>query len=118
MSAEREAANRGVVGSVVGQEARLPEPPTQARGVEKRDQIYAAALARFEREGMSETRIEDVITDAGVSWATFFRYFPRKEDVLVEAIARHFLKHAEVARSDAGDRRKQVRKTLERFLTA
>ena len=31
-----------------------------------------------------------MIADAGVSWATFFRYFPRKEDVLIELAARHF----------------------------
>lgn len=39
---------------------------------------------------MTGTKVEAVIADADVSWATFFRYFPRKEDVLVEGIARHF----------------------------
>jgi AcrR family transcriptional regulator len=97
----------------------MPEPPKQARGVEKRDRLYAAALARFEREGVAETRVEDVIADAGVSWATFFRYFPRKEDVLIEAIARHFreqgLPLVERARAD---RRTRARKTIERLLVA
>src|SRR5690242_8884028 len=95
MSRGREAGNRNAVGSaMVGEGTRLPQPPKQARGVQKRDRLYAAALARFEREGVAETRVEDVIADAGVSWATFFRYFPRKEDVLIEAIARHFRTHA------------------------
>jgi AcrR family transcriptional regulator len=97
----------------------MPEPPKQARGVEKRDRLYAAALARFERDGVAETRVEDVIADAGVSWATFFRYFPRKEDVLIEAIARHFreqgLPLVERARAD---RRTRARKTIERLLVA
>lgn len=97
----------------------MPEPPKQARGVAKRDRLYAAALARFERDGVGETRVEDVIADAEVSWATFFRYFPRKEDVLIEAIARHFRRHAlplvEKARLD---RRTRVRKTIERLLVA
>jgi AcrR family transcriptional regulator len=98
-------------------EARMPEPPKQARGVEKRDRLYAAALARFEREGVAETRFEDVIADAGVSWATFFRYFPRKEDVLIEAIARHFRTHAmPLAERARSDRRTRVRKTIERLL--
>lgn len=100
-------------------EARLPEPPKQARGVEKRERLYAATLARFERDGIVETRVEDVIADAGVSWATFFRYFPRKEDVLIEAIARHFRTHAEpLAERARADRRTRVRKTVERVLVA
>ncbi len=99
--------------------ARMPEPPKQARGIEKRDRLYAAALARFEREGVAETRVEDVIADAGVSWATFFRYFPRKEDVLIEAIARHFRAHAmPLAERSRADRRRRVRKTIEQLLVA
>lgn len=100
-------------------EARMPEPPKQARGLEKRERIYTAALARFERDGVAETRVEDVIADAEVSWATFFRYFPRKEDVLIEAIARHFRAHAmPLAGRALADRRTRVRKTIERLLVA
>jgi AcrR family transcriptional regulator len=71
----------------------MPEPPKQARGIEKRDRLYEAAIARFERDGVAETRVEDVIADAEVSWATFFRYFPRKEDVLLEMGIEHFRTH-------------------------
>ena len=114
------AGGPAAIGYAVGREdARMPEPPKQARGVEKRDRLYSAALAKFERDGVAETRVEDVIADAGVSWATFFRYFPRKEDVLIEAIARHFraiaMPLAEAARAD---RRTRVRKTIERVLVA
>ncbi|MDX6623964.1 MAG: hypothetical protein QOE75_1896 [Solirubrobacterales bacterium] len=114
------AENRGVIGYAGGRdEVRLPEPPKQARGREKRERLYAAALARFERDGVAETRVEDVIADAEVSWATFFRYFPRKEDVLIEAIARHFRDHAvPLARRNLADRRRRVRKTTERLLVA
>jgi AcrR family transcriptional regulator len=73
-----------------GAAAALPMPPTQARGAEKRDRLYAAAMARFERYGVEGTRVEDIVDDAEVSWATFFRYFPRKEDVLLAGAARHF----------------------------
>ena len=44
----------------------------------------------YEANGIDAARVEDVIAEAGVSWATFFRYFPRKEDVLIEHAARHF----------------------------
>lgn len=114
------ADSRAAIGSAAGAgELRLPEPPKQARGIEKRDRLYAAAVARFEREGVAETRVEDVIADAGVSWATFFRYFPRKEDVLIEAIARHFNERAPALTGrDLADRRRRVRKTIERLLIA
>lgn len=121
MAGEPEAAKkRGVIGYAGGrEEARMPEPPKQARGIEKRKRLYAAALARFEREGVAETRVEDVIADAEVSWATFFRYFPRKEDVLIEAIARHFRDRAvPLAERGIADRRTRTRKTTERLLVA
>jgi AcrR family transcriptional regulator len=121
MARDAEAAgDRVVIGYAGGRdEARMPRPPKQARGVEKRERLYAAALARFERDGVAETRVEDVIADAGVSWATFFRYFPRKEDVLIEAIARHFRSHAEpLVKHDIADRRTRIRKTTERLLVA
>jgi AcrR family transcriptional regulator len=93
----------------------LPEPPTQARGAEKRERIYQAALSRFAGDGLAATRVEDVIADAGVSWATFFRYFPRKEDVLVEAAARHFTdRTVAAAREGLADRRLRIRTVLER----
>lgn len=110
---------RAAVGYGRSDEARLPEPPKQARGFEKRERIFAAALAGFERDGVAETRVEDVIVLAGVSWATFFRYFPRKEDVLIEAIAQHFRAHAiPLAERARADRRTRVRKTIERLLVA
>jgi AcrR family transcriptional regulator len=114
------AGSTNAIGHAMGRDAaRMPQPPKQARGVEKRERLYAAALARFERDGVAETRVEDVIADAEVSWATFFRYFPRKEDVLIEAIARHFRAHAmPLVEKARADRRTRVRKTIERLLVA
>src|SRR3954451_24587606 len=68
----------------------LPPKPRQARGIAKRERVYEAALAEFAAHGFDDARIEDVVADADVSWGTFFRYFPRKEDVLLEAAARHY----------------------------
>lgn len=59
--------------------------PQQARGVEKRRRVYEAALHQFARHGVENARVEDIVAAAEVSWGTFFRYFPRKEDVLLEA---------------------------------
>jgi AcrR family transcriptional regulator len=97
----------------------LPAPPTQARGVDKRDRLYDAAMARYRELGVADTRVEDVIADADVSWATFFRYFPRKEDVLLEGAARHFRDRVRaVAEEGLQDRRLRIRTVVERTFTA
>jgi AcrR family transcriptional regulator len=102
-----------------GGQSPLPAPPTQARGVDKRDRLYEAAITRYRDVGIAETRVEDVIADAGVSWATFFRYFPRKEDVLLEGAARHFRDRVRAAAERSlQDRRLKVRTVIERTFTA
>lgn len=67
----------------------LPPKPRQARGAVARSRVYEAALARFARHGVAATRIEDVVADADVAWGTFYRWFPRKQDVLLEAAVLH-----------------------------
>ena len=44
-------------------------------------------MAEYARAGLEAARVEDIVAAAGVSWGTFFHYFPAKEDVLLEACA-------------------------------
>lgn len=44
--------------------------------------IETAALELFEQQGYAETTVEQIVRRAGVSSATFFRYFGSKEEVL------------------------------------
>jgi AcrR family transcriptional regulator len=67
--------------------------PRQRRAVEMRERLYAAALDEFEAETVPASRIERVVAKVGTSWGTFFRYFPRKEDVLILAGVRHYREH-------------------------
>jgi len=71
--------------------------PKQRRGIEVRDRLFEAALAEFEEHGVEESRVERIVAAAGTSWGTFFRYFPRKEDVLILAAARHVQRHVQPA---------------------
>ena len=120
-SKRQELIDQALVGYAAGdaRPARLPAPPTQTRGFEKRDRIYEAAIARFQSDGVAGTKVDDVIADADVSWATFFRYFPRKDDVLIEAAARHFRDHVRpsVAASLA-DRRLKISTVIQRLLVS
>lgn len=64
--------------------------PTRRRGIEVRERLYTAALEEFEENGVENSRVERIVVRAQTSWGTFFRYFPRKEDVLLLAGVRHF----------------------------
>jgi AcrR family transcriptional regulator len=64
-----------------------PRAPRQRRAAQTRQRLYQAAMAEYERAGLEAARVEDIVTAAGVSWGTFFHYFPAKEDVLLDAAA-------------------------------
>jgi AcrR family transcriptional regulator len=61
--------------------------PRQRRAAATRQRLYAAAMAEYGRVGLEAARVEDIVAAAGVSWGTFFHYFPAKEDVLLDAAA-------------------------------
>lgn len=61
-----------------------------------RREIETAALELFERQGYDHTSVEEITDQAGVSRATFFRYYPSKEELLfaneaeaVDELVRH-----------------------------
>jgi AcrR family transcriptional regulator len=47
-----------------------------------REEIIAAALEHFAKDGFDATTIDDIVRDVDVSRRTFFRYFETKEDVV------------------------------------
>lgn len=62
-------------------------------------------MAEYLRVGVEAARVEDIVAAAGVSWGTFFHYFPTKEAVLLDAageIARAFASAA-TSSIEAGD---------------
>jgi len=56
----------------------------QDRSRKTRKRLIAAADRLWRDRGFDDTAVMDVSHAAGVSKATFFYYFPRKEDLLVE----------------------------------
>ena len=53
----------------------------------RRNEILAAAVACFARNGFHETTIQDIAREAGLSHGAIYRYFPSKED-MIEAASR------------------------------
>ncbi|MBG6135456.1 TetR family transcriptional regulator [Longispora fulva] len=51
-----------------------------------RDEIAEAALKLLAHHGFDDTTIEHIAAAAGVSKRTFFRYFPAKEDVILDVV--------------------------------
>lgn len=93
--------------------------PRQARGVVARTRVYDAAIRQFAEKGVAATRIEDVVAAAGVAWGTFYRYFPRKEDVLLEAAVRHFHERlVPLVEADLADSRHSTRDRALRLFVA
>src|SRR5580692_1695049 len=58
--------------------ARFSEAQKEGR----RQEILAAALRCFARNGFHSTTITDIVRDSGVSQGTFYLYFETKDDVI------------------------------------
>lgn len=66
----------------------LPDPTTapglrERKKAQTRRAIQREALRLFLADGYEATSVEAIAAAAGVSHMTFFRYFPRKEDVVL-----------------------------------
>ena len=59
-----------------------------------RDAIFKTAQKLFNQKGFENTSVEDITEQVDIAQSTFFNYFPRKEDILVEIFKRElpFLK--------------------------
>lgn len=56
----------------------------QNRKASSRENLLAAAIKRFCRDGYAEVSIEDITSEAGVSRVTFYRHFASKSAVALE----------------------------------
>jgi len=54
-----------------------------------RDAIFDAAIELFAAKGFDETTVEEVAKAAGVSRASFFRYFSSKDDLLAQNVMKY-----------------------------
>lgn len=60
----------------------------EQKRIQTRDSLFEAAVAMFIERGYHATTMDEIAERAVVSRATAFKYFPRKEDLLIEWAAR------------------------------
>ncbi|MFI5299145.1 MAG: TetR/AcrR family transcriptional regulator [Polyangiales bacterium] len=53
-----------------------------------RDRLYSVAMRLFQRRGYDNVSIDDVVRASKVARGTFYFHYPKKDDVLLEAIRR------------------------------
>jgi AcrR family transcriptional regulator len=63
---------------------------TEERREARRREIVAAARRCFARDGFHQTSMPDIAREAGMSAGAFYRYFPSKEDVILEIAGQAF----------------------------
>lgn len=100
------------------QRARRDAGPLTNRGKARRQELLRAARQVFERQGFYETRVADIVAEAGVSQGTFYTYFESKDVVFREVandVAEQML-HGLHADALADDPLERVRDALQRFV--
>jgi AcrR family transcriptional regulator len=87
---------------------------------DQRAEILAAARRCFVRNGFHRTSMQDVFTEAGKSAGAVYRYFPKKEDLIVGVAAQNLDDVAEVLTTALarGDGERGVGQVMAELLTA
>jgi AcrR family transcriptional regulator len=68
----------------------LTQPSLRSRKQQfVREAIFDAAIELFAAKGFDETTVEEVAQAAGVSRASFFRYFSSKDDLLAQNVMKY-----------------------------
>jgi AcrR family transcriptional regulator len=81
--------------------------------------ILRAAMNVFGKLGYADTRVEDIIGEAGISRPTFYRYFTSKEDVfdaVDEVVSMSFLQTWTSAVSSVDDPVQKLEKGIDAYL--
>ena len=76
----------------------------------RRDEIVAATLRCFAREGFHRTTMQDIVAESGLSPGALYRYFAAKEELIAAIAARHHA--AELALLRDAAERDDVREAL------
>src|SRR5690349_6285175 len=80
------ASRRGVSRALAAGEARLEALRVQRAA--EHEALLRAARRVFVRRGYAQTRVEDVLAEAGISTRAFYRFHASKDELFLELFAR------------------------------
>lgn len=84
------------------------------KGRRTRDRLLDAARVVFERDGFIDSRVADIVKEAGAAYGTFYTYFPSKEAAFLAVIVTQQDAIKEAARQhEAGVERLNARDVVE-----
>ena len=83
---ERASALRGVERALAGRAVRLEE--LRSRRAQEHDALLRAARRVFLRRGYQQTRVEDILREAGISTRAFYRFHAGKGELFLELFDR------------------------------
>ncbi len=63
--------------------------PTQARSIETKNKLEAAAKKLFSQKGFHSTNAKEIASEAGVSVGSFYSYYENKKALFMEIFRRH-----------------------------
>jgi AcrR family transcriptional regulator len=95
--------------------APAPDGDRPRGRAQRRDAVYAAAVALFVERGFDSTTMEDIAERAAVARATVFNHFPRKTAFLAEWSARRRRRAEDAVRADRLEDR-PIREILPRYM--
>ena len=104
-----------------GHRETVPEKPQRSRKNKSliRMRILRAAMNVFGGLGYADTRVEDILGEAGISRPTFYRYFKSKEDVfdaVDEVVSMSFLQTWTSAVASVEDPVQKLEKGIDAYL--
>ena len=79
-------------------QVEVPTGKRALRAAETRERIVEAAAGLFYEEGIRAVSADRVIAEVGMNKATFYRYFPTKDDLTVAYLERRSAQEQEAAR--------------------
>lgn len=104
VNVHRRGAAKRRQAAVAAPEAADGDRPMRPRGEKTRQRLLAAGAAVLPERGYHDARVDDIVTAAGVSHGTFYRYFDNKDDffrVLAEQASSRMIELIDRLRLDA-----------------
>ncbi|MGV9861770.1 TetR/AcrR family transcriptional regulator [Rhodococcus koreensis] len=102
------------------QQVRRDQGPITGKGAQRKEALLAAARRVFERKGFIDTRVSDIVKEAGVSHGTFYTYFDTKEAVF-KAVSQAVIESMLISMGTpipGADFHQRIRDSVRRFVEA